>query len=735
MTSDISRLRINGAPTLATTTESLVVGNPTLVDELLRLIQAQGTSQAPFRLVTPWNAVTLPLTTHVIGGLNLDGDAHPDFLVLLSANIYAEPNATAGHRTASFLMRVAGTAESSALGAPTAAMLEHGALLAAGLHDGTGHPITDLLISRMPNGRHAVAYRAYHADFGTYEERIAGDEAHTAMTPEEQFAADHTLFTTLAAVQGYMLNSVGYLDALKGAQFSAGSPATEAIYQDATQLTHWLATPLRELSRRYAAVSADPALVAHYQAKDPDLLPFTKATHLATQRELLYSQADQEAVTALASRSEKLLNDGLAAYRWKGNPDAAITRAEFYQLLRDLPDPADRRQLLEEYSAAALRAHQQGLVPMIGELNTIAQKYGFANYAEYAGKVLFGIAPDDFDKLAKDFHATNEAKIVAFIGELTRLNGGQPVNEWDVHHLADALAKEKLQGREIPKLTFADGLTAAKAFFLDLGMDLDQPPFAGQILFDTNKREDKYGNAFATTIGDGKRAWFNTNFDPTEEISLEDLGTIVHELVHDIHMIQAAQRAKGSTAFGINGNPSIWTEGIAVAVDRLVTTKGWMDRYLAHLPQFQDDAIRAAIAQAGEGLATYEQMMILSRARFEINLYQDKNPDGTPRPMAERLGFWQHWVRQYMHVEAMDSAQGGHVWATPHFAGMPGYYVSYQGGFPTALKAAEPIYTGVATGSAEHLKTGGAQLLHLFGLGARLTSIGEIEQAITALQR
>ncbi|MBI2981406.1 MAG: hypothetical protein HYY44_03775 [Deltaproteobacteria bacterium] len=676
--------------------------------------------------MVPWDAVRSPITTRLFEGLNLDGDSHSDFLFLVSLELYVEPQARERQKTTCFLVRISGNEDSDKTGSPSVEMIKKGALLAVASHPGSSHPITDLKIARRPDGRSEVSYKLFDAAKKEFVPRNV-DNGPVARNREEQYQNDRHLFDTLFDVQSYLLNSLGYFFILQGAEFSKGTAANEQASKSVTMMYNSLSAPWNHLITRYESIARDPEQVAYYQERDADFIPFMKAMAIAGRKQLFFRREDSDKTAELATRSERLMTESLASYRWKGK---GLTRAEFYQTLRETEEPVERRQLLEGYSEAALKAHREGLFPMVGELNGIARRYGFANYAELVGRLFNGITPMEFDKLVRGFYDANEARIKAFVAELRELNGGKPVNEWDAHYLGDKLARKKLGNSPLPKLKFKDALDVSKRFFKEIGIDLDGPPFAGNIFYDTNKREDKYGNAFAQTLGDGRQAWFNTNFDPAEEISLEDLGTVIHELTHDIHMIQAAQRARGNVAMGIDGNPNTWTESIAFAVDSLVGTKKWMDRYLSHLPQFRDPEIRKAIAEANEGLALYDQMIVLLRARFEINLYEDRDSSGRERPLEERLNFYPELVRRFLHVEAMDGTKGGRIWATPHFAGLPGYYVSYQGGFPTALKATQPIYEGVGKGDSNLLHEGGRRLLRLFGLGARVTSIQEIDAAI-----
>ncbi|MBF0104106.1 MAG: hypothetical protein HQM16_02155 [Deltaproteobacteria bacterium] len=726
-----SLFRVRGAPYSMSAATQVTVGNPVILKELGRLIAGHGTSQAAIRTLTPWDAVKMPVNTVMLGGLQQQGETTAGVLMIRSFQIYAEPDAkVTDHKTISFLIKVPGQNGDKEGDIPSPDMIKQGAVIAVAQHLGECHPFTDFAVTAT-DGQHAVHYRAYDPATGQYVDKtLDTGMSEPADTVEKQYLKDRQLFDALFEIQGYVLNSLGYFAILQGAEFSKGNASVEQAGKTATEVVHLLSAPLMRLVDRFDAIMKDEALKAYYSQRDPDLIPFMKAMTIYAKKELLLKKEDANTITELATASEKLMTGALEKFKWKGKQ---LTRAEFYQTLRELNDPKDRRELLETYSGAVLKAHQNGLFPMIDRLNALAQKYGYTNFAAYKGDVMHGITPEQFDKQCREYHEANSAALEAFIKELTRLNGGKTVYEWDVHHLADQLAKEKLSGGEIPKIRFSDALDAAKMFFKDLGIDLDQAPLKGNIFFDTNKRADKYGNAFAEALGDGRQAWFNTNFDTTEEISLEDLGTIIHELVHDIHFITAAQRARGNRAMGLDGNPNIWVEGIAVATDKLVTSQGFLDRYLSHLPQFSDPAVRKAIAEADEGLTIYDQMVAMSRARFEINLYQDKNPDGTARSLKERLDFWTEWAKKYLHVEALKGSEGGRVWATPHFAGLPGYYVSYTGGFQTALHAAEDVYAGLLKGDGALLKKGGSKLLHLFDMGARLTNIEEIEREINRL--
>lgn len=715
------------APRWKQSTQKILVGNPAIYDELVKLIGEHGDSQAPIKTKTPWDAVKMPVKSKLVEGLKLDASGQTSSLLLLSVKIYVEPQARDKRRTISFLIQLPGDSSQDSNEAAAEERLKQGIVLAVASHDGNISPFKGFVIeNRQGDPLDYVHYKRFDAQKNKFvSETLPYSGASLPLA--EQYRHDRVLFDALFEIFGYTNNSVGYREIQQGAEYDVGSKAVEEGSKAFTRFAHIMAAPMLRLADRYDAIVNNPELVAYYNKQDPDLLPFMRTMSISARKDLLLSREDSDHITELSNKSDKSMNAVLEEFRWK---DKSLTRSEFYQVLRETKDPQEREELLKAYSQTVLKAHEQGLFPMIGELNQIANKYGYANYAEYIGQIMHGITPDEFAQKVDDFYANNKDRLVEFVRQLTGLNGGKPVHEWDVHYLADELSRQKLDGLDVPKIKFSDALKVAKRFFKDIGIDLDAAPFSGNIFYDTNKRENKYGNAFATGIGDSSRAWFNTNFDPNEEIALEDLGTIVHELTHDINFIAAAKRDRGNSQMGLAGTPNIWTEGIAVAVDQIVANKNWMDRYLADLPQFSDPKVRQAIADASDGLALYDQMLVMLRARFEINLYQEKNPDGTSRTLEERKNYWSYLARNYLHVEAMEGSKGGRVWATPHFAGMPGYYVSYSGGYPTAVKAAKSIHDGVNHGDVTEMQRGGDMLLHLFDAGARLSSIAEIDAEV-----
>lgn len=619
--------------------EELILGNPAILDELQTRLSAHGSSAAPLRTTTRWDAVRMPITT-------VRRRVRGDVLIGRSAEIAFRGTP----QTALFVMRESG-----------------------GLIHGQIYPRGTVLADVV-----------------------------AAPPPLDDTAA----FTALFALQSHVINSLGYLSILKGAEFSKGVVADAQA--DITALS---------LYRHFAGA------FLHFDGRRDVRM---RAMVAEAKKYLLFTETEQTEVAGLIVKATRAMQRELDAFRWRGQP---MTRAEFYDSVATLPDAASRRALVEQYSAAVLRAHRVGLFPMIARLNVIASTHGFANYAAYASQVIYQLPVDTFVATMDAFAAEHHGAIAQFIAQL-----GETVQEWDVAYLAK-------RGMTLPTLAFRDALNAAQAFYRDIGFDLDAAPFAGNILYDTNRRADKYGNAFAARLGDGSRTWFHANFAPDQPVTLDNLRTIVHELAHNIHRIIGAEGADGNGALGMAAQPLAWREGIARALDGLVTTHAWMDRYLSHLPQFADPAVRRRLADMYTDLNVYEQMLVFARARFELNLYDDlpagrqgTNPDGSPRSLEERLDAWSALADRYLHVQTMPGQVGGVIWATPHFATSPCYYAAYSGGYPVAQRAVQPIVAGLLAGNIQHMQNGGKNLTALFRQGAALATLDEIETAVSGFR-
>lgn len=721
-----------------TTIDEVVVGNPAMLDEAIDLIAKHGDSQKPLPVTTKWDAVKMPVRTDLYRGFNFNNDPHPDFILVRSFTIFVAPGEPT--TTISFLARILGNAETDKAKKLSDDMIKGAKLLWWGENPGKEIPVRGLFASESvyTAGGHNVEFIAPHQN----DEMIGLVKLWPDDSPEkidnqsrwEQYEHDSSLLKHIDKVQAYALNSRGYLSILMGLRASLSEGSVAQYEKLSPLMANNLGFAVEELGRRYNLVSKDEVLTRYYNNTDSNYLPFAKAAAKWGEKSLILTSEESTRIAEMQARAASIRAKVTEAFRWKGK---TMTRAEFHMTLRRAEDPEEREKLLTAYTGEILKAMKQNssLFTMIDKLNKIAQNHGYKSYADFVMKVHHGSTVEAFNRLYEDFHQKNKDKLKAFVGELQEVNGGKPVYEWDVDHLTDKLVSKELGGKQVPEIGYKDAIQVAKNYYRDMGFDLDAPPLKGNIIFDTLKREDKYGNAFAEVIGAGEKTWSNTNFDPNQTMPLGNLSAFIHEWMHNIHIITAAKNAHGNVMNAMEGQPGMWTEGIASTMEDTVKSREWMDRYLSGLPDFSDLKLREAIARSNEGATLYQHMMVLSRARWELNLYEAVDAGGKPRSIEERLHYWPTLARNYMHVEAISAEKGALVYSVPHFFNMPVYYVSYEGGIPLAQKAAGMLLGGVKENNTDKMKRGADVIREVFLKGSRLLTLDDIEKELDALLR
>ncbi|MBI2343791.1 MAG: hypothetical protein HYV02_05630 [Deltaproteobacteria bacterium] len=543
--------------------------------------------------------------------------------------------------------------------------------------------------------------------------------------PRVQYEKDAALFDVLWQLQAHAVNSLGYFSILKGARFSHSHKARKQADLVEPILYRRLAAMLRHLGGRYAAIVATHGLRQYYNARRPGLLMQMQSMLQSARQHLLFAEEEHAEIAAIIAESSATAQQALADFRWNGTP---LTRGEFYRLLATTEEASARERLVREYSGAVLSAYQQALFPALPRLNAVARTHGFANYPAYVGAIQYDLPPARFLDILEAYHLAHDRTIAGFVDTLRTLLHDARVHEWDVHYLANKKIRMALGGGELPTLTFTEALHAAQAFYRDLGIDFAAAPLAQAIHYDTKKREDKYGNAFVTRLGAGNTVWMHTNFAPDAPLTLADLQTLVHELAHAAHILLSAEEGHGNGAMGMAATPKPWREGIASALDQLVVSRAWMDRYLSPLSQFADPDVRRAMAGVHEPLARYDTMLTLLRAAFEMGWYDDG-------PLTERLNRWPTLAAQYLHVAALPGTAGGRIYATPHFATSPGYYVVYGGGLPLATRVTAPIATALAHDDTAALQRQGKMLIHLLRQGVAFSTLQAIEQHLADIEK
>ena len=701
-------------PVAEITTLYPVIGSPSLYDEVTQAIRNHGDRADSIPFSQSFQELRMPITSRLFKKLKLRGEGAPaDFLLLRSMEVFTFPGEENKRGTVGLLVYVPGTAESEKGSEVTEAMIDKGILLSAAYLAGDENPIRQLeLIAGKQKGTQSLRFN----EMGV----VKTFDPSSSASP--QTLNDKNLFGALFAAQTFVANNLNYLYLLFAVN-DIGTAADEEYKKSTAAFYNQFALGFKTLEKRQKNLPVGDR-------------PFARAAVFAAKQTLALPKADLDKAAELSSHSSKLLDEALKKFRWQeGNwAKKPMTRAEFYSVLEETADPAKRRNLVEGYSAAVLSAHKEGLFEMVPQLNAIARKNGYASFPDYNDRVFFGTTPKEFEQTVESFHAKYGSEIGRFIDELKELNGGKPVYEWDVDHLTQKYIAAKT-GQGAPKLTFDEAFAIATRFFKDIGWDLDQPPFKDKIFFDMKKRENKYGNAFAQALEDGSRAWFNTNFDPGEKITLTDLNTIIHELTHDAQFILGAKNGRGNVITGYGAWPTTWAEGSAMTMGDVVFNPHWMGRYLSHLEEFKDPKKRGAAAEALYKNNLYTNMMVLCRALWENGLYEDADADGRPVSLDQRLHRWEAITRKYMHVETMDATKGAYVYATPHFAGIPAYYVSYGGGRALGVSVMEPLIKGLEKNDPVLIRHGGDVFAKVLGMGAQVLTASEIAAAIGTVKR
>ena len=461
-----------------------------------------------------------------------------------------------------------------------------------------------------------------------------------------------------------------------------------------------------------------------------DQLPFARVMIEEARKNLVLSEEDKRLEGKLKSDSAKLFGEERGKFEWNGKK---MGREDYYRALLTVKDPKEREDMTKAYDAVTISAmskEEVGLFSAIDKLNEMAARYGYKNYAEMVVKIYNFASVESFVKMMDDVYARRGAALEQFVKELEGLNGGLMVNEWDVPYLTEGMIRRETGLAELPRISVTDAMEAAKRFFKDIGIDTDAPPFAGNIFYDTKKRDNKYPNAFAESLGDGSRSWLNTNLDPQVPAVLKDVQAVFHEFMHNFQFIAGAKNAGGNAAMNsVNSQTYAFAEGLGAVIEGVIYEPVFMDRYLAGIKGFEDPAVRASISRVKLRAKLYEDMKIMIRARQEMELYKTRDENGRYRSVEERMEAMKDIAEKYLFVHAeVDKLD---FWTVPHPTnGGNVYYSNYSLGRSAAEAATRDI---LAAMRGERAAEGaGELLLRVFEEGPRLRSLEDIQGYVSS---
>ena len=140
-----------------------------------------------------------------------------------------------------------------------------------------------------------------------------------------------------------------------------------------------------------------------------------------------------------------------------------------------------------------------------------------------------------------------------------------------------------------------------------------------------------------------------------------------------------------------------------------------MKHYFDGLPGFTPQFMEA-YPRAQRQAEAWQLRRLLAMALMEINLYEDRRDDGTPRPWKERLAYWPELIAEKLWV-VPDGIELGQILCRMHPTAeqQQMQYASYPLGRILVGGLRDAV---VKTGSPEELAAYGEQLRKLMSRGA-----------------
>ena len=189
----------------------------------------------------------------------------------------------------------------------------------------------------------------------------------------------------------------------------------------------------------------------------------------------------------------------------------------------------------------------------------------------------------------------------------------------------------------------------------------------------------------------------------------------MHETAHTLHYQTSGAQAPGLSSFQ-NNMPSYIAEGVAMTFeDAPVCTPQLMTKYFGGKEGFTDELFEV-YPQARGRAAAWQTRRLLLMGMYEVNLYVDRNPDGTERSWEERVGAWDGLVRERLFVEPPADSLAQIMCRSHPFDDQSQLgYSSYSLGVALVRNVRDRTLT---TGTGEELTAFGAAMIELMAQGA-----------------
>jgi len=567
-----------------------------------------------------------------------DGDGRPDLLLLRSAVV---PDLDERPTAVSFLVAV----PVPETGAPGPDEEKRAVLLHAAAAPGTAPAleVTGLALDRAGEGPF-VRVRVAGRDGAPVVLRPAkADEAVDAAAALE---ADRRLVEGAGLVfdRFVLAPETAYVKAFVRREFEREVELVEPVRGAAVpEVLRPLYGALAAAERRLAALDGDDGA--------PEWLPRVRATARVLLREAdqslrLSAADDQYRVAALqgVGRQWRAMEAGLT---YEGQP---MRRIDFETRIVETADAAERLKLARAYEAAfaPLYAADGDYAETIARLNDIARAGGYRNYADLRLEQVFGIPADAVRRWIEDAFAATEAPARAFLEDLRREKGGGELGYWEVQSLQKEWLKGRLARPELPKLSEEQARAILRRHLADMGFDLGAAPY-DRVTMDWYQDPLKQDAAGVAATATPFEAYFTSNLKPGQPIPLNEYETVVHETLHTMHYQTSGAASGGSSAFQ-NLMYSYIAEGITMSGESLpVATPALMKRYFAGLEGF-DEALLTVYPATQQSAEAWDLRRLIVMALMEVELYEDRRPDGSERPWAERLQAWPQLLAERLWV-------------------------------------------------------------------------------------
>ena len=392
----------------------------------------------------------------------------------------------------------------------------------------------------------------------------------------------------------------------------------------------------------------DPAMVALYTARDTSV-PVMAAMLVHEGNLRLSLSADElksrvAGLQALGTQFEELeaelVLDG-----------EKVRRRDVENELGEVATAEERAAVAKTYqdSFRAMVAEDGRYPKFIDEMNAIARTHGYENYPDMRMAEKFGVDLKGYYVWTDQAWADTEADARAFIESLKQFAGVDTMTYWQVGQLTDAWILDQVGMEALPDLSEADAQEVMKTFYKDVGLDMDTEPY-NRITMDWYQDDLKWNRSGTAATATPEQAYFTSNIRPGVPIPLDEWETPVHETGHTLHYQTSGQAMPGLSAYQ-NNMPSYVAEGVAMTFEEVPIFNGTlMRRYFGGKDGFTDklfDVYPKVKAQA----VAWQTRRLLNMGMYEVNLYIDRNPDGSERSWTERVAAWDEGVRTRLFVE------------------------------------------------------------------------------------